>query len=59
MPDKSKEFALFSPTDHAVPRMKIPASQCPRDFFTVPQHYKNSLFVAKIHLWETVNFAMG
>jgi len=47
-PDKSKEFALFSPNDSRLPRIKIKLNECPYDFYTNPQFYANSLFIARI-----------
>lgn len=36
-PDKNPNFALFSPTDSRVPRMKIPRANCPPEFWIRPQ----------------------
>ncbi|RNA34144.1 DIS3-like exonuclease 2 isoform X1 [Brachionus plicatilis] len=46
--DKNKEFALFSPNDSRIPRMKIKLDECPSDFYQNPQIYANTLFMAQI-----------
>ena len=50
--DKNMNWALFSPVDPRVPRLMIPMSECPNDFYSRPQHYADSLFVATIGDWD-------
>ena len=47
-PDKNKEWALFSPNDSRLPRMKVRMNQCPPDLLTNANFYSNTLFVAQI-----------
>lgn len=49
--DMNNEWVKFSPHDSRVPRILIPISDCPPDFVFNPQHYENTLFVAKITEW--------
>lgn len=54
------EFALFSPKDPRVPRMLIDIRQCPVDFSTKTDRYKNILFVAQMTAWSGgKNYASG
>ncbi|XP_072297199.1 DIS3-like exonuclease 2 [Eucyclogobius newberryi] len=58
LPDKM--FAMFSPTDHRVPRINIPLSDCPQDFSSRPDDYANTLFICRIVDWPVDNnFAQG
>lgn len=58
LPDKP--FAMFSPTDHRVPRINIPLSDCPHDFSIHPDNYSNTLFICRIVDWPADNnFAQG
>jgi DIS3-like exonuclease 2 len=57
--DKNPKFALFSPTDSTVPRMKIPMEECPSGFLQRADEFKDTLFVAKITKWEQVANALG
>ena len=57
--DKNANFALFSPTDNRVPRMKIPMKQCPPDFLQRSQDYANRIFLARIVQWKEPKFALG
>lgn len=47
----SDTHALFSPTDSRVPRMLVDILECPPDFATQPDRYKDVLFVAKLIDW--------
>jgi len=47
-PDKNNEWALFSPNDSRIPRIKIRLSQCPPDFYTNSSFYASTLFIAQI-----------
>lgn len=58
LPDK--KFAMFSPTDHRVPRINVPLSDCPQDFSIHPENYFNTLFICRIVEWPADNnFAQG
>ncbi|XP_020795191.2 DIS3-like exonuclease 2 isoform X1 [Boleophthalmus pectinirostris] len=58
LPDK--KFAMFSPTDHRVPRINVPLSDCPQDFSSRPDDYANTLFICRIVDWPADNnFAQG
>ncbi|CAL9689027.1 unnamed protein product [Knipowitschia caucasica] len=58
LPDKT--FAMFSPTDHRVPRINVPLSACPQDFSSRPEDYANTLFICRIVDWPADNnFAQG
>ncbi|XP_004773525.1 DIS3-like exonuclease 2 isoform X2 [Mustela putorius furo] len=55
-----RKYALFSPSDHRVPRIYVPLKDCPQDFVTRPQDYANTLFICRIVDWkEDSNFALG
>ncbi|XP_073663206.1 DIS3-like exonuclease 2 isoform X3 [Tursiops truncatus] len=55
-----RKYALFSPSDHRVPRIYVPLKDCPRDFVTRPKDYANTLFICRIVDWkEDSNFALG
>ncbi|XP_029421802.1 DIS3-like exonuclease 2 isoform X3 [Nannospalax galili] len=55
-----KKYALFSPSDHRVPRIYVPLKDCPQDFVTRPKDYANTLFICRIIDWkEDCNFALG
>ncbi|XP_053485978.1 DIS3-like exonuclease 2 isoform X2 [Ictalurus furcatus] len=58
IPDKP--FALFSPSDHRVPRVNVPLSGCPADFTSRPTDYFNTLFICRITHWSPDSpFAQG
>ncbi|XP_036623744.1 DIS3-like exonuclease 2 [Trichosurus vulpecula] len=62
--DKNSELfrkcALFSPSDHRVPRVYVPLTDCPVDFVTRPNDYARTLFVCRIVAWEEhSHFAVG
>ncbi|XP_036919416.1 DIS3-like exonuclease 2 isoform X1 [Sturnira hondurensis] len=55
-----RKYALFSPSDHRVPRIYVPLKDCPREFVTRPKDYANTLFICRIVDWkEDSNFALG
>ncbi|XP_055429721.1 DIS3-like exonuclease 2 isoform X6 [Bubalus kerabau] len=55
-----RKYALFSPSDHRVPRIYVPLKDCPQDFVTRPKDYANTLFICRIMDWkEDSNFALG
>lgn len=57
MPDKSRQRALFVPRDYRVPRLNIPFTNWPNNFYTESKSYENTLFLAKIEEWNDVRFA--
>ncbi|KAG5286010.1 hypothetical protein AALO_G00009990 [Alosa alosa] len=58
LPDKN--FAMFAPVDHRVPRVNVPLADCPADFVSRPGDYANTLFVCRITHWPADNnFAEG
>ncbi|XP_038606279.1 DIS3-like exonuclease 2 isoform X2 [Tachyglossus aculeatus] len=58
--DQFRKWALFSPSDHRVPRVYVPLADCPADFATRSKDYANTLFVCRIMDWkEDCNFATG
>jgi DIS3-like exonuclease 2 len=52
MGDRNRQNVLFAPTDHRVPRIIIPMSDCPQGFFERPDDFKNTLFIARITEWK-------
>ncbi|XP_046295618.1 DIS3-like exonuclease 2 [Marmota monax] len=55
-----RKYALFSPSDHRVPRIYVPLKDCPQDFVTRPKDYANTLFICRIVDWkEDSSFALG
>ena len=46
--DMNKEWAIFSPNDSRIPRIRVRMNECPPDFYTNPSFYAKTLFVAKI-----------
>ncbi|KAM9248483.1 DIS3-like exonuclease 2 isoform 1-T1 [Dugong dugon] len=55
-----RKYALFSPSDHRVPRIYVPLKDCPQDFVTRPKDYANTLFMCRIVDWkEDSSFALG
>ncbi|XP_067140544.1 probable exosome complex exonuclease RRP44 isoform X2 [Centruroides vittatus] len=58
--DKSSKWALFSPTDHKLPRIFIPMNECPKDFLLRPDDFSKYLFLAEIIEWtDESKFAKG
>lgn len=56
----NKNFAMFSPVDHRVPRVNVPLADCPADFTSRPGDYENTLFICRITQWPAdSNFAEG
>ncbi|XP_074171081.1 DIS3-like exonuclease 2 [Rhinolophus sinicus] len=55
-----RKYALFSPSDHRVPRIYVPLKDCPQDFVTRPKDYASTLFICRIVDWKEDNsFALG
>ncbi|XP_028365380.1 DIS3-like exonuclease 2 isoform X2 [Phyllostomus discolor] len=55
-----RKYALFSPSDHRVPRIYVPLKDCPQEFVTRPKDFANTLFICRIVDWkEDSNFALG
>ncbi|CAL4195934.1 unnamed protein product, partial [Meganyctiphanes norvegica] len=50
--DGNPNYALFSPTDYRLPRLKIPMRMCPPDFFHRSQDYAKRIFLGKITQME-------
>lgn len=59
MTDQSKNFALFSPRDSRIPRIRIPIDKCPANFLNETEKYKDILLLAHIKDWQDVRYAMG
>lgn len=59
MPDKSRQKALFVPRDHRAPRLNIPFSCWPDNFYQDAKKYEDTLFLAQIVEWFDTRFAMG
>ncbi|XP_068165928.1 DIS3-like exonuclease 2 [Antennarius striatus] len=58
LPDKP--FALFSPSDHRVPRVNVPLDDCPGGFSSCPSAFSSTLFICRITGWEAdSSFADG
>lgn len=58
--DLYKEFTIFSPVDHRVPRILVPIEYCPEDFMARPGDYGSTLFICRIVDWrDDCNFADG
>jgi DIS3-like exonuclease 2 len=57
--DGNKNFALLSPRDSRVPRIRIPIAKCPANFLTEADKYKDILFLARIEDWTDVRYAVG
>ncbi|KAG1937810.1 DIS3-like exonuclease 2 [Pimephales promelas] len=56
----NKNFAMFSPVDHRIPRVNVPLADCPADFISRPGDYENTLFICRITQWSADNnFAEG
>lgn len=53
MREKNPNWALFLPNDSRFPRMRIAMNSCPDQFFNHPQHFAQSLFIAKLEEWKT------
>nr|CAD7398537.1 unnamed protein product [Timema poppensis] len=52
MSDRNPNFALFSPRDSRIPRIRIPMGNCPKNFIKEAARYENILFLAKITFWS-------
>nr|CAD7196288.1 unnamed protein product [Timema douglasi] len=59
MSDRNPNFALFSPRDSRIPRIRILMGNCPKNFIKEAARYENILFLAKITFWSDVRFALG
>ncbi|CAH2248113.1 DIS3-like exonuclease 2 isoform X1 [Pelobates cultripes] len=56
----AKNYALFSPVDHRLPRIYVPLVDCPDGYVARPQDYAATLFICRIIAWrEDSNFAEG
>ncbi|CAG5131110.1 unnamed protein product, partial [Candidula unifasciata] len=52
MPNRNRSHALFSPCDSRVPRIMIPMSECPKNFFERSEDFSSTLYIARIKQWE-------
>lgn len=59
MADKNRQKALFVPRDHRIPRLNIPFTCWPDNFYQNWKKYENTLFLAKIEEWYDIRFAVG
>ncbi|XP_022829805.1 DIS3-like exonuclease 2 [Spodoptera litura] len=59
MPDKNRQKALFIPRDLRIPRLNIPFTSWPDNFYADSKTYENTLFSAKIVEWIDTRFAIG
>ncbi|XP_063382511.1 DIS3-like exonuclease 2 [Cydia fagiglandana] len=59
MPDKNRQKALFVPRDHRIPRLNIPFTSWPDNFYKEAKSFENTLFLAKIMDWFDSRFANG
>ncbi|XP_026731380.1 DIS3-like exonuclease 2 [Trichoplusia ni] len=59
MPDKNRQRALFIPRDLRIPRLNIPFTSWPDNFYNDAKTYENTLFLAKVLDWTDTRFAMG
>ncbi|XP_013190876.2 DIS3-like exonuclease 2 [Amyelois transitella] len=59
MADKNRQKALFVPRDHRVPRLNIPFTSWPDNFYKDHKIYENTLFLAQIVDWSDTRFALG
>ncbi|KAM3966197.1 DIS3-like exonuclease 2 [Aphomia sociella] len=59
MPDKNRQKALFVPRDSRIPRLNIPCTSWPDNFYRDAKSYENTLFLAKIVDWFDTRFALG
>ncbi|XP_038223584.1 DIS3-like exonuclease 2 [Zerene cesonia] len=59
MPDKNRQRALFIPRDYRMPRLNIPCTFWPDNFYNDSKRYENTLFLAKIMDWFDTRFAIG
>ncbi|KAG7296075.1 hypothetical protein JYU34_021171 [Plutella xylostella] len=59
MPDRNRQKAIFLPRDHRVPRLNIPCTSWPTNFYFEEKRYENTLFLAKILDWTDTRFAVG
>ncbi|GFG38066.1 hypothetical protein Cfor_10644 [Coptotermes formosanus] len=59
LPDQNKNFALLSPRDSRIPRIRIPIAKCPANFLTEADKYKDVMFLARIEDWQDVRYAVG
>ncbi|KYB25799.1 DIS3-like exonuclease 2 [Tribolium castaneum] len=57
--EKNKEYALFTPRDKRIPKIKIPRISWPSGFQSKPQLYQDILFIVKITDWKDVKYAIG
>lgn len=59
MADKNRQKALFVPRDLRMPRLNVPFTSWPDNFYVDAKNYENTLFLAKISDWTDTRFAIG
>ncbi|XP_075978627.1 dis3 like 3'-5' exoribonuclease 2 [Anticarsia gemmatalis] len=59
MPDNNRQRALFVPRDHRIPRLNIPFTCWPDNFYADHKNYESTLFLAHITDWTDTRFAVG
>lgn len=59
MPDKNRMKALFVPRDYRIPRLNIPFTSWPDNFYNDAKMYESTLFLAKIENWDDIRYALG
>ncbi|XP_023936722.1 DIS3-like exonuclease 2 [Bicyclus anynana] len=59
MADKNRQKALFVPRDSRIPRLNIPCTNWPDNFYQDVKSYENTLFLAKVSDWYDTRFAVG
>lgn len=47
-----RAYTLFVPVDYCLPRLLVPMEECPKEFLTNPDNFKDKLFLAEIVRWE-------
>ncbi|XP_072947788.1 DIS3-like exonuclease 2 [Epargyreus clarus] len=59
MPDSNRQVAVFVPRDNRIPRLNIPFTSWPNNFYNEANKYENVLFLALIEDWIATRFANG
>jgi len=58
-PDNNRQFALFSPSDSRIPRMKVPLVRCPPNLLRNKREFQRRIYLAKITKWTDHKWALG
>lgn len=59
MPDKSHQVAAFTPRDSKVPRIRIPFTDWPENFYHESEKYEKTVFLVMILQWTDTRYAYG